>query len=38
MLTGKTILNSVFLLSCLIFLEKFLVAIAKKKAEIQPYF
>lgn len=33
----KTILNSVFL-SYLIFLEKFLVAIAEKKEEIQPYF
>lgn len=37
MLTWKNDFKLLFFLSCLIFLEKILVAIAEK-AEIQPYF
>lgn len=38
MLTWKNDFKLLFFLSCLIFLEKILVAIAEKRAEIQPYF
>lgn len=38
MLTWKNDFKLLFFLSYLIFLEKILVAIAEKTAEIQPYF